>query len=65
VAEFVEECTYAGFEEAKAGTLEAGKRADFVVLSADPRTVDPVAIRSIDVLATVIGGETVFRASEE
>ncbi len=56
---------YAGFEEDESGTLEAGKRADFVVLSEDPRSVDPVAIRDIEVLATVIGGETVFRAEEE
>lgn len=55
---------YAGFEEDKAGTLEPGKRADFVVLSDDPRTVDPVAIRSIKVLATIISGEAVFRARE-
>lgn len=52
---------YAGFEEDDAGTLETGKRADFVVLSDDPRTVDPAALRTIWVLATVIGGETVFR----
>ena len=53
---------YAGFEEDRAGTLEAGKRADFVVLSDDPRAVDPVALRDIKVLATIIGGEAVFRA---
>lgn len=56
---------YAGFEEDKAGTLETGKRADFVVLSDDPRTVDPAAIRSIEVLATMIGGKAVFRANED
>ncbi len=56
---------YAGFEEDKAGTIELGKRADFVVLSHDPRDVDPIAIREIKVLATVIGGDTVFRAKEE
>jgi len=56
---------YAGFEEDKAGTLETGKRADLVVLSDDPCTVDPVAVRSIKVLATMIGGEAVFRAKEK
>lgn len=53
---------YAGFEEDRAGTLEAGKRADFVVLTEDPRAVDPVTIRDIDVHRTVIGGEAVYEA---
>lgn len=52
---------YAGFEEDRAGTLEPGKRADFVVLSDDPRTIDPADIRNIEVLETFIGGLSVFR----
>ncbi len=56
---------YAGFEEDQAGTLERGKRADFVVLSEDPRSVDPDALRDIKVLATMIGGEVVFHSKEE
>ncbi len=52
---------YAGFEEDRAGTLETGKRADFIVLSNDPRTIDPAEIRNIDVLETVISGVPVFR----
>lgn len=51
---------FAMSEETIAGTLEAGKRADFVVLSDDPRTVKPVDIQKITVLRTVIDGETVF-----
>lgn len=51
---------YAGFEEGVAGTLEPGKRADFVVLSQDPRAVDPGDLREIEVLATVIAGEAVY-----
>jgi len=51
---------YAMGEEDIAGTLEAGKHADFVVLSKDPRAVDPLGIQSIQVLRTVINGETVF-----
>lgn len=54
--------SYAGFEEEMAGTLEKGKRADFVVLNEDPRTIDPVEIRNILVLTTVIDGEVVFSA---
>ena len=51
---------YAFNEEDVAGTLEANKRADFVVLSLDPRTVEHEKILDIDVLNTVIGGEVVF-----
>ncbi|MFK8030614.1 MAG: amidohydrolase [Gammaproteobacteria bacterium] len=51
---------YAAFEENRAGTLTPGKRADFVVLSQDPRKVNPNLIGDIEVLRTVIDGETVF-----
>ena len=39
------------------GTIQAGKLADFVALGADPRDVDPMAIKDIDVHGTVVGGE--------
>lgn len=52
---------YAVFEEDVAGTLSAGKRADFIILSADPRSVDPATLRDINVLETVIGGESVYK----
>ena len=48
---------YASFDEHRKGSLEPGKLADFTVLSQDPTAVDPVAISSIEVLATVVGGE--------
>ena len=51
---------YAEFAEERKGSIEAGKLADFVVLDHDPRKVDPKAIKDINVLRTVIGGETVF-----
>ncbi|MBL8777494.1 MAG: amidohydrolase [Acidimicrobiales bacterium] len=44
------------------GTLEAGKRADLVVLAEDPRAVDPEAIADIAVLETWFDGEPVFSA---
>ncbi len=53
---------YAGFQEDSVGTLEAGKAADFVVLSEDLLEVSPARIRYVEVLATVIGGERVYEA---
>lgn len=38
------------------GSLRAGKRADFAVLSADPLTVDPATIAGIQVLETWVDG---------
>lgn len=38
------------------GSIEAGKRADFAVLSDDPLTVDPMEIRNIEVWGTVLSG---------
>lgn len=43
-------------EERELGSIEAGKRADFVVLADDPIAVDPSDIGSIEVLATYLGG---------
>ena len=54
---------YAVFEDDVAGTLELGKRADFVILSDDPRAVDADAIADIDVLETVVGGSTEYLAN--
>ncbi len=44
------------------GSLEVGKYADLVLLSADPRTVDPDAIGAIEVHSTRLGGELAFEA---
>jgi len=45
------------------GSIRGGKKADFTVLDASPLEVDPLAIRDIEVLATVFEGE-VFNVSE-
>ncbi len=52
----------AAFWESTTGTLEAGKNADFVVLSADPRRIAPEALKGLRILRTVVGGETVYRS---
>jgi predicted amidohydrolase YtcJ len=43
------------------GSLEVGKYADMVVLSADPRTVTPEQIAALDVRATFLAGRQVYR----
>ncbi len=47
-------------EQATKGSLEEGKLADLVVLSANPLTVDPATINQIQVLETIKEGKTVW-----
>ena len=51
------------FEEATKGTIEAGKLADFVVLSADPMATDPERLAELRVMETIKEGATIYRAS--
>ena len=46
------------------GTLLPGMLADFVVLSDDPRKVDPMTIGSLSVRSTWVGGEQVAASRE-
>jgi len=48
--------------EDRVGSLEKGKLADLVLLSANPRKVDPTAIKDIDVLATYLAGRRIESA---
>ncbi|TET13095.1 MAG: hypothetical protein E3J81_09415 [Dehalococcoidia bacterium] len=53
---------YASFEERLKGSIETGKLADLVVLSADPTKVAPEEIKEIRVEKTIIGGEVVWES---
>ena len=54
---------YASFEEKEKGSLAAGKRADFVVLSEDLFRTAPEAILKTKVLLTVMDGQVVHRTA--
>ncbi|BBX98307.1 hypothetical protein MLAC_36010 [Mycobacterium lacus] len=50
------------FADDVVGSLEVGKYADAVVLSADPRTVAPERIADLGVRATFLAGRQVYGA---
>ena len=54
---------YEYFEEASKGTLEVGKRADFVVLDKNPIKVAPMTLKDIRVLETIKDGKRVYARS--
>jgi hypothetical protein len=51
---------YSHFDEGDRGSIETGKLADFVILSADPTAVDPETIASVEVLETIKKGTSVY-----
>jgi len=59
---FTSWAAYASFTENELGTLEVGKRADFVILEHDPFHGAPLQLLSTRVLATYVDGAAVFNA---
>ena len=51
---------YASFEEKIKGSVEVGKLADLVVLGSDPTKIDPLGIKDIEIMRTIVGGKTVY-----
>lgn len=49
------------FSERRTGSIEPGKAADLVVLSADILTIPDEAIKSLQALRTLVAGKTVFQ----
>ncbi len=55
---------YQHYEEKQKGSIEVGKQADFVILSENPLTVDPLTIADIKVLQTINDDKVVFTYKE-
>ncbi|HZD04989.1 MAG TPA: amidohydrolase family protein, partial [Longimicrobiales bacterium] len=58
---YTRDAARAGFFDDLTGTLVPGALADLVILSGDPFSVDPRALRDLRVDRTVVGGRTVYR----
>jgi hypothetical protein len=63
VRSFTADAAWAAHREEIAGSLAPGRLADFVVLSEDIFAVEASAIPRIRVLATVLGGDIVYRSA--
>ena len=55
---------FAMHREDEIGSLEPGKLADFVVLDGNPLDADPEKVGDIRVLATVVGGTSVYQSGD-
>lgn len=55
---------YQHFEEGSKGSLEQGKLADFVILSADPTAIDPETLHQIKVTETIKNGKYIYRQGD-
>ena len=60
---YTRNAAYSSFDEKTKGTLEIGKLADFVVLSEDLRSIDPIRIKDVQILYTYVGGKRVYENS--
>jgi len=52
---------YAEYQDNVKGTLGTGKLADFVILSDDIFSIDPVKIRDVTVVTTIVDGKVVYQ----
>ncbi len=64
IASFTINGAYAIFMEDLIGSLEVGKKADFIVLSQNILDIDPSQIHNTEVLLTYFEGREVYRSAE-
>lgn len=62
---FTIDAAYAAHQEARSGSLEAGKLADLVILSRDIMQVPPADILTTRVVATISGGRVTHEAAND
>lgn len=62
LALYTRDAAYVSFSEHERGMLRPGLLADWTVLSLDPVTCDPEALRDARVLATAVDGQPVYEA---
>jgi predicted amidohydrolase YtcJ len=55
--------TYALFRDKEVGSLEVGKYADLIVLTGNPLTTTPEALKDLNVLLTMVSGRVVYCAA--
>ena len=65
IAAYTTGSAYAEFAEKQKGKLEPGMLADLVVLDRDITSVLPAKVLETQVLRTVVGGNTVYEASQK
>jgi predicted amidohydrolase YtcJ len=58
---FTRHGAFASFEEKLKGTITPGKLADLVVLSGDPRSVDPVDLDTLSAEMTILDGRVIHQ----
>jgi len=55
---------YSGHREKDEGSLEAGKLADFIVVSQDLFKIEPSKIGVTQVLLTMVGGQVAYQSEK-
>jgi predicted amidohydrolase YtcJ len=63
IAAFTINGAYQLFGEDVYGSIEVGKNADLIILDQNILEIDPVKIGSVNVLQTLLAGETIYKAN--